>query len=628
MGKRKSFTDYIRENFENEIYHSVEEYYNANKESLNLTSNRFYEVTDTYLDEVSIRYVNAEDCNSKGMGIKFYPIVVATINIEGKTKYDMDTDSKEVWLRLHCFGDLAVQLKDFQITKVEEVNSQYLRAKPMTDGLVPYIKIEDMDNYATDILTTYYPEVLESPQPVNAKNLAKRMGLKVHEHGIVQDMSVFGQIYFYDSKTKLYDRKTGEVRKGLVKANTIVVDPLALFLFSPTSFNITVAHECVHFALHRKAFELERLCNNDFSKIQCSVSGDLADREREDETSWMEYHANFIAPRIIMPAVTFKKKADEFISKRLKELGETEPLEVLEMVIDDLASFFEVTRSAAKVRMVELGYDEAVGTYTYIDGKYVKPHRAYKKDKINHKQTFSISCNDLIGVLFGNADLRKKVESGRYAFVDSHLVLNTPKYITKDENGYLELTKYARYHMEECSLIFDIESIGKKDISAKYFSYCVLNRDAKSPFEMQMKFHNGYENSTDEKQTEYLRKTQAEELEMLNSLPHDFKGTVEALKKWRKLTNQDIADEMLTTERTVRRIVNGENGTTIENIVALCAVLKLPPMITFYVIDKSSEKLRMETPKGYALYTLIYTTVGQSIQEVRKRAEELGISGI
>lgn len=628
MGKRKSFTEYIRENFENEIYQSVEEYYNANKERLNITSYRFYEIMDTYLDDVSIRYVNAEDCNSKSMEIKFYPIVVATINIEGKTKYDMDTDSKELWLRLYCSGNLAVRLKDFQISKIEEIDSQYLRKKPMTDGLVPYIKIEDMDKYATEILTTYYPEVLERPQPVNAKNLAKRMGLKVHEHGIVQDMSVFGQIYFYDCKTKLYDRKKGEFRKGLVKANTIVIDPLASFLFSPTSSNITVAHECVHFALHRKAFELERLCNNDFTKIQCSVSGDLADGKREDETSWMEYHANFIAPRIIMPAVTFKQKADEFIEKRLQEMGETESLEVLERVIDDLASFFEVTRSAAKIRMVDLGYHETMGTYTYIDGKYVQPHRAYKKTAINRKQTFSISHNDLIAILLDNADLRDSVERGRYAFVDSHLVLNTPKYITKDENGDLALTKYARYHMEECSLVFDIESIVKRDISERYFSYCVLNREADSPYEMQIKFHNGYENSADEKQIEYLRKKQAEELEMLNSLPYDFKGTVEVLKKWRKLTNQDIADGMLVNERTVRRILDSDNGTSIENIIALCAVLKLPPMITFNVIQKSPAKLRIETPEGYALYTLIYTTVGQSIGQVRKRAKELGISGI
>ena len=301
MGKRRSFKEFIAENFEDQIYQSVERYYNANETRINITSNRFYSITDTYLDNVSIRYVNAEDCDTNGMKIRFYPIVVATIVIEGKTRYDVDTDSHELWLRLHCSGDLSIGLRDFRVSNVEELDSQYSRQKPMTDGLVPYIKIEDMDRQATEILKAYYPEVLESPQPVSAKILARRMGLEVHKHGIVEDGSVFGQIYFYDSVTELYDRNTGSVRKGKVKAKTIVVDPQASFLFSPTSLNITIAHECIHFALHRKAFELERLCNKEFSKIQCAVSGDLADRKREDEISWMEYHANLLEPRIIMP---------------------------------------------------------------------------------------------------------------------------------------------------------------------------------------------------------------------------------------------------------------------------------------------------------------------------------------
>lgn len=628
MGKRRSFKEFIAENFEDQIYQSVERYYNANETRINITSNRFYSITDTYLDNVSIRYVNAEDCDTNGMKIRFYPIVVATIVIEGKTRYDVDTDSQELWLRLHCSGDLSIGLRDFRVSNVEELDSQYSRQIPMTDGLVPYIKIEDMDKHATEILKAYYPEVLESPQPVTARILARRMGLEVHEHGIVEDGSVFGQIYFYDSVTELYDRNTGSVRKGKVKAKTIVVDPQASFLFSPTSLNITIAHECIHFALHRKAFELERLCNKDFSKIQCAVSGDLADRKREDEISWMEYHANLIAPRIIMPADTFKQKADEFIATRLRETGETETLEILESVINNLADFFNVTRAAAKIRMVELGYEEAVGTYLYIDGKYVKPHCTSKRGIITRRQTFSISQNDLMSVIFENSDLWEKVSIGRYVYVDTHLVLNAPKYVEKDKDGYLALTKYARYHMEECSLRFDIEAITKKDISERYFSYCVLNRDANSPYEMQIKFHNGYENSTDEKQTEYLCKTQEEEFAIFKSLPRDFKGTIENLKKWRKLTNKDIADAMLVNERTVRRILNGESGTSIENILALCFVLKLPPKMTFDVIEKSPVKLRTETEEDYKLYTLIYTTAGQSIGEVRKKAQKLGISGI
>lgn len=55
MRKRKSFTEYVRENFKNQIYRSVEEYYNANKERPNITSYRFYDITDTYLGDVSVR---------------------------------------------------------------------------------------------------------------------------------------------------------------------------------------------------------------------------------------------------------------------------------------------------------------------------------------------------------------------------------------------------------------------------------------------------------------------------------------------------------------------------------------------------------------------------------------------
>ena len=56
--------------------------------------------------------------------------------------------------------------------------------------------------------------------------------------------------------------------------------------------------------------------------------------------------------------------------------------------------------------------------------------------------------------------------------------------------------------------------------------------------------------------------------------------------------------------------------------------MKLPPKMTFDVIEKSPVKLRNETEEDYRLYTLIYTTAGQSIEEVREKAQKLGISGI
>lgn len=65
----------------------------------------------------------------------------------------------------------------------------------------------------------------------------------------------------------------------------------------------------------------------------------------------------------------------------------------MEPVIDALATFFCVSRTAAKIRMIDAGYEEAIGTFTYIDGRYVKPHM-FKKGALRN-QTLSISARML-----------------------------------------------------------------------------------------------------------------------------------------------------------------------------------------------------------------------------------------
>lgn len=625
MTNKRSFAQYIKEAFYDKIYNRVKGYIFANRSHFDLTIPRFIKQFDTDLYDVNIQYVNAEDNDPVGMRIEFYPIVIATVEITGKTKYDVESDTKEIWLRLHCTGDLAKGLRDFRITNIEELTGQRKRTVPVSDGLVPFIKPQDLDKHATTILETFYPEVLKTPQRVDAAVLAKRMGLNIERRSIAEDMSIFGQMYFHQCETELYDRDKHEFYIATIPANTIVIDPDASDLLSPESENVTTAHECVHYALHRKTFEFERLCNDNFSKIQCSITGDVSGIDRESRTSWMEWHASFIAPRIIMPRNPFKLKAEEFIRNRMAETGETELLEVIEYVIDDLASFFGVTRVAAKTRMVDVGYEEAVGTYTYIDGAYVKPHKASRKGILKEKQTYSVSSEDVVYATLSDRGLSAKINSGRYAFVDSHIVLNAPKYVEEDADGNLALTKYARYHMDECCLVFDIEVVKKHNIEQRYYSYCVLNRDVNAPYELQLTFHNGYENSTDEKQIEYLRKVEEDAQAIYASLPRDFKGTVEALKKWRKATNQMLADAIGCDERTVRRIVNGETGTTIQNVVAVCMALKLPPQLTLDVIEKSTEKLQLVNPEHWKLYTLLTTAYGKSMSEVRKIATKLNI---
>ena len=61
MGKRRSLKEFIAENFEDQIYQSVEKYYNASKTRINITSNRFYSITDTYLYLIALNFYISTD---------------------------------------------------------------------------------------------------------------------------------------------------------------------------------------------------------------------------------------------------------------------------------------------------------------------------------------------------------------------------------------------------------------------------------------------------------------------------------------------------------------------------------------------------------------------------------------
>jgi hypothetical protein len=72
-----------------------------------------------------------------------------------------------------------------------------------------------------------------------------------------------------------------------------------------------------------------------------------------------------------MPLAMFKKQASSTIRKYRDKLGVFELCEVMPYVIEDLATFFMVSRTAAKLRMIDAGYEEAAGAFIYIDGHYV-----------------------------------------------------------------------------------------------------------------------------------------------------------------------------------------------------------------------------------------------------------------
>ena len=618
MGSNRSFTDYVANRFYNELFAAIQNYVIENNDNLDLRLYRVKNIGGIELSDIEVKFVSVSDLPD--MKIEFDVAVEAELEVRESDYHYDESEICRQWFIFKCFGDLACNLDDLKISSVNIYTSKNKQAKPMSDSLVPLIQSEELEAVATDFLRRHYPEALKTPMAVEPQQLAMNMGLNVIVKNITKDFSVFGQIYFHDCETELYDEDSDEMVKTNVDARTIFVDPKAYFLRNLGAVNNTIVHECVHWDKHRKAFELEKLYNSSASKIKCQVVGGIKDNNR-NATDWMEWQANALAPKIQMPLAMFKTQAFKFIKQFSSELGTSELMDVMEPVIDALATFFSVSRTAAKIRMIDAGYEEAIGTFTYIDGRYVKPHR-FKKGALERNQTFSIGAEDAAIQSITNPEMAALVRDGSYIYVDSHFVLNHPKYITQDIFGQTVLTDYARTHMEECCLVFELSV--KSGCRERYYTECFLNRDKTSNIDFDIKYCNGFEYAAPEKKAQLLAETIAEEMRIYNELPNSYTSSLKIVRKWKKVTYNELADEIMVNERTIRRIVNGEEPGSINSIVLICLGLHLPPKISNHIISNSPFSLNFNN-NSHIWYDFALTHLyAKSMDEIRTFLQEHG----
>lgn len=585
MAGNRSFKDYVADRFENELFAAIEDYTSENYNNLDLRLYKVRNIGGVELSEIEVKFLSVNDL--PGMKIEFDVVVEAELEVRELDYHYDESENCSQWFMLKCFGDLDRNLDDFSISGITEYTNKNRQLKPMSDSLVPIINREQLEFVATDFLRRNYPEALKTPQPVEPQVLAEKMGLSVEMREITKDFSVFGQLYFHDCDAELYDGDCDELVKTSVSARTIFVDPKAYFLRNLGSVNNTIVHECVHWDLHRKAFELERLYNSSATRIKCQVVGGIKDNSR-DATDWMEWQANALAPRIQMPLSTFKTKAFEYIKQFRAELGKSELIDVMEPVIDALAAFFCVSRISAKIRMIDAGYEEAVGTFTYIDGHRLKPH-GFRKGSIKVNQTFSLSAQDAAVERTFNPKLRALTDNGDYLFIDNHYVYNASLYVQAGQNDKLELTDYARSHMDECCLVFDMTITSS--VADRYHTECFLNREP-SDITFEIKYHNGYQNAPQERQVAMRKKQQEEAMEIRKQMTDDPEQCMELLLKWRKMNYTDLGLEIDRDPKTISRTVRGETTPKVETAALICFGLHLPPILSEKLMEVLNCKLQ------------------------------------
>lgn len=88
-------------------------------------------------------------------------------------------------------------------------------------------------------------------------------------------------------------------------------------MYNVGTINNAIIHECVHWERYKMFFELMRLLSHECHFISCQIVEIYGkDKTKSTPLDWIEWQANTLAPKILMPASTTKK----FIQDRLYNL--------------------------------------------------------------------------------------------------------------------------------------------------------------------------------------------------------------------------------------------------------------------------------------------------------------------
>lgn len=444
------------------MYQEVATYIYQHPEVLDLTFSRVQYPDSAVLEDMLIEYVS--DIRISEDYLIFNAAVSGLVEISSSDDYRPLSQESKQWLFVACRVKITDKIESFKIENIRSYKDGRLHSDEgvaASRNIVPIIHKKDLDEEATNFLSETYPEALEKPMPVPIEEIAEKLGLKIIQgNRITNDFSVFGEISFSEGKVKVYDLFTTQTSEIDLHRGTILIDAYTFWERNLGCVKNTIAHEVYHWYRHRMYAAIKSILRGE-KTIACRCPSNMvypnSNEEWTDEQR-MEWQANSIAPRILMPLKPFRQKVDELYAKYDYKNTPLKPA-VLECIAQDLAKFYGVSRQSAIIRMIETGYSEAASIYQQKEDpkyhSYLTPNELY----------YEYSTND---------EFRQLLDSELFRYVDGYVVINDDKYISQDEDGASSLTDYAWSNLDECALKFTDQPV--KPQSSKLLPFEILHR--------------------------------------------------------------------------------------------------------------------------------------------------------
>lgn len=460
---RNEIERFIYEKCYNFMYKEVASYIYAHPNVLDLTYSRVKYPDSAMLEDMLIEYVT--DIRISGDYLLFDAAISGLVEISSSDDYRPLSQESKQWLFVGCRVKITDKIESFEVTNIRS----YQEGRQRTDegiaasrNIVPIIYKKDLDKEATNFLLENYPEALEKPMPVPIESIAEKLGLKIIQgNRITNDFSIFGEISFSDGKAKVYDLFSSEETEIDLHRGTILIDVNTFWERNLGCVKNTIAHEVYHWYRHRMYAAIKSILRGE-KTIACRCPSNMVypdkDSEWTDEQR-MEWQANSIAPRILMPLETFKQKVDELYESYDYKNSPLKP-QILECIAQDLSKFYGVSRQSAIIRMIETGYSEAASIYQW------------NNDSGYHSY---LTPNELYYEYSQNKEFRHLIDSGLFRYVDGYVIINDEKYISPNNDGSSTLTDYAWANLDECALKFSTQTV--KPATSNLLPFEIFHRE-------------------------------------------------------------------------------------------------------------------------------------------------------
>lgn len=340
-----------------------------------------------------------------------------------------------------------------------------------------------LDDYATKFLKQYCEQALTTPMPLPIDEMLQKANLTIKTASLSRNLDIFGCCMLLDGYVRIFDAEKNEYVPTFYPAGTLLFDPDSEWAYGEGCKRNTLIHEMIHWDKDQTYFKIlerkNRKAKEELYPIMCRQSRrnfepPSGKRTKQNEVEWLEWQAHKLAPRVLMPKAMFIKKAEEILAKQLSGCDE---------LVDELAGFFKVSRTSAKIRLIELGFEKRLmdmPDYTAVFGE------------LKRKEHITLSAEDAYALLSENIVFEDWVRTYNMVFADGYFVVADKKYVTF-KNGEPHLTKAAKANLALCTLNICEQHIISYQIAEKdYQGYACLYH-ASGVDQRMLSFHPTYQ---------------------------------------------------------------------------------------------------------------------------------------